>query len=142
MFFTSNRTSELQQRINNLEKRLKEKDKQIEHLLVRRSVIEMLKENIPIQGLAREKYVADISIFYVSIFKDKITHFISLQKEALSQMGRPDREYEIYRSNINCFLLIDDWMQTLTNEHLGDLEEKRSAAELASEFVGELKVKY
>ena len=87
----------------------------------------ILQETIPISQNERRKYCADISIFYSAIFKSKLQHLIGLQFQELAQIGRTELSTNIIRANINCFNLIDDWMQLMTNEHLGNLEEARNA---------------
>lgn len=133
-------------RIPELQNKIKEQEEIIKNLEAERdarhSIKGMLTEAIPMSATERRKYVSDIALFYSTIFKNKIPHFITLQQEALSQVGRSEREYDIYRSNINCFYLIDDWMQERTNEHFGDLEESRINAINGEELVDNLRTKY
>ena len=102
----------------------------------------MLKESIPISETGRKKYVADISVFYASVFREKLQHFIGLQLEELAQIGRTELSTNIIRSNINCFRLIDEWMEKMTNEHLGNLENVRQNLEIDKEFISDLKDRY
>ncbi len=122
----------LQQQIKNLE----------EQLVIKNKLVSLFEESIPIEGNARKRYVADIALFYQTVFKEKIKHFIGLQMEELAQIGRTESANDIIRANINCFRLIDTWMETKTNEHLGNLEEMRSAFGEGDEFRQKLKETY
>lgn len=102
----------------------------------------LLDEAIPEGETKRKRYMADISLFYSTIFRDKLKHFIGLQMEELSKLGRTEKEYEIFRSNINCFHLINDWMELRTNEHLGNLEELRNKFIDDKEFINNFKKTY
>jgi hypothetical protein len=98
----------------------------------------MLKESIPFEQVARKKYMSDIALFYQTIFKDKLQHFIYLQMEELAQIGRTELGGNIIRSNINCFRLIDSWMEEMTNEHIGNVEEIRKSFGESEELINDL----
>jgi len=128
------------------EKRIKELENEIKTLreekTARDSVVFFLDEKIPKEEKARKKYMADISFFHNTIFKDKITQFISLQQEQLSQIGHPEKQYDIWRSNINCFRLIDEWMERCSSEYYGDLQEIRSRLDNDDDFINKIKETY
>jgi hypothetical protein len=46
------------------------------------------------------------------------------------------------RSNINCFRLIDEWMQKMSNEHVGNIEEIRNRFKDNESFINNLKETY
>lgn len=98
----------------------------------------ILKESIPFSQSERKKYVSDIALFYQSIFKKKIEHFIGLQLEELAQIGRTELGNNIIRANINCFRLIDTWMEKMTNEHVGNLESIRKSLDEGEDFINKL----
>ena len=78
----------------------------------------ILEESIPFAQNERKKYVSDIALFYQTIFKSKLQHFIGLQLEELAQIGRTELGNNVIRANINCFRLVDTWMEKMTNEHV------------------------
>jgi hypothetical protein len=99
-----------------------------EELSVRREPIEVLDKKIMGED-KRKKYISDIYIFYNNIFKNKLAELIQDQKDALSALGLPEKIYDIYRSNINCLHLFQDWFERCEVEHLGDIEEKKMEQE-------------
>ncbi len=108
----------------------------------RRSVIYLLNEKTPENVNERKTYMADITTFYRKIFKSKIDHMISAQKDALSILGRTVLEYDLFRSNINVLFLIDDWMSQCEREHLSDIGEARQKAEDSLGIISEMEGKY
>lgn len=102
----------------------------------------ILEESIPFTQAERKKYVSDIALFYQTTFKKKLQHFIGLQLEELAQIGRTELGNNIIRANINCFRLIDSWMEKMTNEHVGNLEEIRESFVEGEEFTNKLNKKY
>lgn len=102
----------------------------------------MLEEAIPVEQVARREYTSDIAFFYAKHFKKKLQHFIGLQLEELSQIGRSEVMNDMIRSNINCFRLIDEWMDKMTKEHLGDLQEVRNSFKDGDTLSRELKETY
>jgi len=102
----------------------------------------LLNESIPIGNTERKKYVSDISYFYASIFKDKLQHFIGLQLVELARVGQTELMTQTIRSNINCFRLIDEWMQKMSNEHVGNIEEIRNRFKDNESFINNLKETY
>lgn len=102
----------------------------------------MLEESIPVEGNARKRYVADIALFYHSVFKNKLQHFIGEQMVELSKIGQSELMTNIIRSNINAFHLIDTWMLQRQNEHLGNLEQMRQAFGTEDQFTEEFKKTY
>ncbi len=130
-------TKEGKTRLDNRIKELEEVAK------ARKSVELLLEESIPLSADRRAKYMSEIALFYTSVFKEKLKHFIGLQLEELSQIGRTGVADNIIKSNINCFRLIDEWMEEKTNEHLGDLQNARDAAlDGETDFINEMKNKY
>jgi len=101
-----------------------------------------LEESIPFTQTERKKYVSDIALFYQTVFKKKLQHFIGLQLEELAQIGRTELGNNIIRANINCFRLIDSWMEKMTNEHVGNLEEARESFKEGEELISNLNKKY
>jgi len=101
-----------------------------------------LEDSIPIGETDRKKYVSDVAFFYSSIFKEKIKHFIGDQLEELSQVGRTEKGNDIIRSNINCFRLIDEWMERMTNEHIGNLENLKNRVQQGEQFINNFKGEY
>lgn len=90
----------------------------------------------------RKKYVSDIAAAYVAFFKNQFKEAINAQMQALSEVGRSDEEYKLYRSNINVLRLLEDWMILKTNEHLGDLEEARNRVEETKDFTSNFRETY
>lgn len=137
------RKTELENRIRDLEIQIKELHRDKEDLMLRRfSVMDTLDESIPEGATERRAYMTDVTNFYVRVFRKKIPHFISMQLDMLSKMGQTERQYDVYRSNINVFYLIDDWMQRCEREYLGDLEAQRDDVTEDLEFVEKLKGDY
>lgn len=101
-----------------------------------------LEESIPKEQTERKKYVSDIAFFYATIFKKKLEHFIGLQLLELSQIGRTEENYKIIRANINCFRLIQEWMEEITNEHMGNLNEVRNSFDDGKDFLEKIKIEY
>lgn len=127
------------ERIQVLEKEIKTLKKELE---IKNLVSSLLDEAIPKGETERKRYMADISLFYATIFKEKLKHFIGLQMVELSWLGRSEKEYDTIRSNINCFHLINDWMAERTNEHLGNLEELRKKFKDDDEFISNFRNTY
>jgi hypothetical protein len=121
-------------------------EKEIERLKarleLRDSIGFLLDESIPEEQTKRKRYMADISLFYGSIFKDKLKHFIGLQMEELSRFGRSKESEDFIRGSINVFRLIDEWMALRTNEHLGNLEELRNSHKDDKDFISNFKKIY
>lgn len=123
---------QLQEKIKNLEQQLEFKNQ----------LVFVLEESIPTAQTERKKYMGEVALFYGSVFKSKIQHFISLQMEELAQIGRTELGTNMIRANINCFRLIDDWMNKCSNEHFGDLQEARNSFNENSKIINNLKEKY
>lgn len=144
--FWKNRSKEiatLQEKIAALEKLNAAREERIKFLeALRKEVFFLLEESIPVNQTERKRYMGDISLFYGKIFKDKLKHFIGIQLEFLSKLGRTREEDMVTRCNINCFNLIDDWMNERTNEHLGDLQVMRSRVETDEQFKNKFKETY
>lgn len=102
----------------------------------------LMNEKVPIEQNARNTYFSDITLFYRKIFKDKIAHMISGQKDALTIIGKTEREYEYFRACVNCFYLLDEWFYHGEREHLSTLEEKRQLVENSIGTVDEISRKY
>ncbi len=115
---------------------------QLEKKQIDKKLLFILQEAIPDTQNGRKKYVSDIALFYQTVFKKKLQHFIGLQLEELAQIGRTELGSNIIRSNISCFRLIDEWMEKMTNEHLGNLEEVRESFKEGEDLVNNLKKKY
>jgi len=129
---TSEETLQLNKRIKELEEEVLWKDK----------LIFSLEDSIPKAQSNRKRYVGDIALFYQSIFKEKLKHFIGDQLEELAQIGRTELSSNIIRSNINCFRLIGDWMELKTNEHIGNVEEMRGRSDTDKDFINNMKTTY
>lgn len=143
MFNFKNRRTVLEQKVIDLEIQNKELRESNEKLLLRRfSVIDTLNESIPEGATDRRAYMTDVVTFYTRIFEKKLPHFISVQLDSLSKLGLSDRDYDIFRSNINVFYLIDDWMNECKREYLGDLEQQRLDVTEELNFVEKLKGDY
>jgi len=111
-------------------------------LELRDSIGFLLDEAIPKGETQRKRYMADISLFYSTIFKEKLKHFIGEQMEELSRFGRSREGDDFIRASIEVFRLINEWMLTRTNEHLGNLEELRSKVKDDNEFISKFKTIY
>lgn len=111
-------------------------------LELRDSIGFLLDEAIPKGETQRKRYMADISLFYSTIFKEKLKHFIGMQMEELSRFGRSREGDDFIRASINVFRLIDEWMLKRTNEHLGNLEELRNKVSDDKEFINKFKTIY
>lgn len=111
-------------------------------LELRDSIGFLLDEAIPKGETQRKRYMADISLFYSTIFKEKLKHFIGEQMEELSRFGRSREGDDFIRASISVFRLIDEWMLVRTNEHLGNLEELRSKVKDNNEFISKFKTIY
>lgn len=124
-------------------KKLEEEQKELKDILyARNSVSFLLEESIPKEQNERKTYMGDIALFYISIFKEKLKHFVGLQMQELSQVGREEKVNEIFRSNINCFNLISEWMEERTKEHLGNLEVMRNSFDEDDKFINNFKETY
>lgn len=119
----------------------KPKGKTQEQQEIDKKLIFTLDESIPTSQNERKKYMSDIALFS-SIFRPKIGHFIGLQLLELAQIGRTEIGDNIIRSNINCFRLIDEWLEKRSNEHFGNLEQTRQSFDEGKELIDELKKKY
>ena len=141
--FRSKEIATLQEKIRVLEKIRVENEERIKNLEApRKELLFMLEEAIPKDQTGRKKYMGDIPVFYTTTFKEKLKHFIGEQLSELSQIGRSVELQNIIRANINCFNLIDEWMEKCTNEHLGNLTEMRNSFENEKEFISALKKTY
>lgn len=114
------------------------KDKLVEN----KSIGFLLDESIPEGETKRKRYMADISLFYGTIFREKLKHFIGMQMEELSKFGRSKEGDDFIRASISVFRLINEWMELRTNEHLGNLEEMRSKFGDDKEFINNFKKTY
>ena len=136
---------QLKNKIESLDISLKERDEYIKELeslnKVFNSTSFLLEESIPPGETDRKRYVADIAFFYGSSFKVKLEHFIGMQMIELSQIGRTEKGNDIIRANVNCFRLIDEWCEKMTNEHLGNLEGLRNQFE-GDDFINKMKETY
>jgi len=122
---------------------LKKRIQELEELLKLKNDFKfLLDESIPKEANERKRYMGDIALFYGSIFKKKLEHFIGTQMLELSQLGRSEKMNDVIRANINCFRLIDEWMDEKTKEHFGDLEEMRKAFNNQEDFINEIKQNY
>lgn len=133
---------QLKNKIASLEITLKQKESQLLELEKLRTVLFVLDESIPEGETLRKKYVSDIAFFYGTVFQEKLKHFIGMQMEELSQVGRSEEMYAIIRSNINCFRLIDEWCDKMTKEHFGNLEALRQQASGQDDFINKMKQEY
>jgi len=122
-----------------LQKRIKELEEELE---IKNKLIFALEDSVPKIPTERKKYVADIHFFYATIFKNKIKHFIGMQLEELAQVGRSELGSNILRSNINCFRLIQEWFERMSNEHMGDVEEINNSLDSNKDFINKLKKTY
>lgn len=122
-----------------LQLKIKELEDQLEY---KNKLVFLLEESIPTEQSLRKEYVSDVSFFYAKIFKNKLQHFISQQLMELAQIGRSELMNNTLRANINCFRLLDDWCQTLSNEHFGDLEEARKNFKEDEKFIKNIKNEY
>lgn len=142
----NNRTPELQNKIIDLEAKLKEKDAVIEKmhglLNAHNTLIEFFDEHKTDNETERKKYVSDVTMSYVTVFKKQFPQFIFDQQQFLSMFGRSEKEYDIIRCNINVIRLFEEWMIRMTNEHLGDLEESRNKVEETEDFTNNLRETY
>jgi len=126
-----------------LREKIAEQEKMIRTLEApRKELFALFEEAIPKDQNGRKKYMGDVSLFYTTLFKEKLRHFIGDQLNELAKIGRSERGEDMIRSNINCFRLIDEWMEKCTNEHLGDLEEMRNRFQNDKDFTNELKKTY
>jgi hypothetical protein len=112
----------------------------IKELRFRRSIISVLEENVPKEQEERKQYVQQIAHFY-SIFKDKLAHMVSQQKDTLAMIGLTKQEEDILRSNISCLNLIDEWFDMKTKEHFGDLHAIRESLDGDEDIINNLKQK-
>jgi len=122
-----------------LQKRIKELEEQLEF---KNMLSFVLNDPVPEGETARKKYVSDIALFYQSVFREKLKHFIGLQLEELAQIGRTELSTNVIRANINCFRLIDEWMNAKANEHIGNVEEIRKSLGEDQEFINKMKEDY
>lgn len=127
------------QEILQLQEKIKKLEEQLEF---KNQLVFVLNDSTPEAQTERKKYMGEIALFYGSIFKSKIQHFISLQMEELAQIGRTELGTNIIRSNINCFRIIDEWMEKCSNEHFGDLQEARNSFDENSKIINNIKKTY
>lgn len=111
-------------------------------IAIRRSVVDLMSEAIPKEQQSRRGYMQAVAAFYGTAFKDKLAHLIYQQKDTLSRLGLTKQEEDIFRSNINCLNLIDEWFEARTNEYLGDLHQVRENLDQDGEFINNIKDKY
>lgn len=111
-------------------------------LSVRRSVVDLFEESIPKDQSDRKDYMSKIAVFYGTVFKSKLAHMIYQQKDTLSKLGLTKQEEDIFRSNINCLHLIDEWCEQRTNEYLGDIRQMQEGVDDDNIFISNLKSKY
>lgn len=90
------------------------------------SIVEKWENDIPNDTEKREAYLSNITIHYKNVMKDQLARMIEEQRDALSKIDLPDYYTQIYRSNINCLLLIKGFYERCQTEYLGMLQEKRS----------------
>lgn len=128
-----------QEKIHTLEKEIETLKKELE---IKNLVSSLLEEAIPKGETERKRYMADISLFYATIFKDKLKHFIGMQMEELSRFGRSEKGDDFIRASIENFRLINQWMEERTNEHLGNLEELRKKFKSDEEFISNFRNTY
>lgn len=102
----------------------------------------ILEESIPVAQEERKKYVSDIAFFYSTVFKQKLKHFIGMQLEALATEGRPVVSDQFIRCSISCFRLIDEWCETMTNEHIGNMTQVRNSLDDNKIIINEFDKKY
>lgn len=142
--FRSKEIATLQEKIRRLEEENRNFLKQIEKLEApRKELLFILDDAVPKDQNGRKKYMGDVALFYTSTFKEKLKHFIGEQMRSLSKFGRGVGESDdVLRANINCFNLIDEWMEKCTNEHLGNLTEMRNSFGDGKKFISELKKTY
>lgn len=95
----------------------------------RLSVVESWEDTVPEDSEKRQQYMSDITMHYNNVMKSRIGKMIDDQKEALSKIDCPAQYAQIYRSNINCLLLMKGFYERCQAEHLGTLHEKRQEVE-------------
>lgn len=122
-----------------LRNRIKELEQQLEF---KNQLRFTLDDSIPKDQNGRKEYMSNVAAFYALVFKNKIPNFISLQMEELAQIGRTELGSNVIRSNINCFRIIDEWMQDCTNEHMGNLNEARQSFNEDDKIISNIKEKY
>lgn len=127
--FIKDKTEELELSNRQLQKKVEslqyENGKLQQEMVFRKYVDKQLEESKPQSAQEREKYMADVTIFYNNILKKKLAEMIREQQSELSRMDLSDKFTDIIRSNINCLNLIIDWFERCQVEHLGDLQNKR-----------------
>lgn len=128
-------------RFKKLEQENEKLKKELELVKFQRSIVISLEELIPLSQNERKEYVGRIAVFYRTVFKDKIQHFISEQLKALSRLGLTSQEEMILRSNINCFQLIDEWCESKSNEHYGNLIEAKNQSDSVFDVISNIKEK-
>mgnify|MGYP001174082629 FL=1 len=124
-----------------MKKTIKEKIP-IEQQKIENKLSFILDEAIPTNPTERKKYMSDCAFFYATVFKEKLKHFIGMQLEELSLIGRTEKGTDIIRAHISAFRLIDEWFKINTNEHLGNLEEIRNSLEEGEKLADKLKKIY
>jgi len=129
----------ISQEILQLQEKIKELEQQ---LTFKNEIVALLNESIPETQNERKKYMGDVALFYSSIFKNKLKHFITQQLEELAQIGRTELSTNIIRANINVFRLIDEWMEERTNEHIGNIEQIRRSFDNEDDFINNMKKTY
>ncbi len=135
----SNRIPELQNKI----KEQNETIKKLESLVyAHNSLLEFFDDTKKMSETERKKYVSDVAMAYVTVFKKQFPKFIFDQQQALSIYGRSKDEYDIFRCNINVIRLFEEWMIKMTNEHLGDLEAAREKVSETEEFTSNFRETY
>lgn len=142
----NNRTPELHNKIKDLERIVKEQEAVIENmkglLNAHNTLLEFFDATKQMSETERKKYVSDVTMCYVTVFKKQFPQFIFDQQQFLSIIGRSEKEYDIIRCNINVIRLFEEWMIRMTNEHLGDLEESRNKVEETEDFTSNLRETY
>lgn len=123
--------------------RLKEENERLKGEIEARSSIKAsFEDSIPKDQTGRKNYVSQIAAFYGVIFKEQLRTMVGQQLQMLSRVGLTKQEEDIFRSNINCLHLINEWCEERTNEHLGNLQNLREQLEDSSDITSEIRDKY
>jgi len=108
---------------------------------IRSSIEYSLESIIPKEHTQRRNFMKDVAGFYGIIFRKQLALMKSQQLEFLSMINLTKVEEDIYRSNINCLHLIDEWFEKCTNEHFSDLNSVKQELESENNITN-LKDKY
>ena len=125
-----------------IEKLKKENQELRDELLARTLFIKQFDSSLPNDYEKRKAACLNIHTIYQMTLKKQLANMIAEQAETLALIGTSEKLSDIYRSNINCLRLIDEWFESRSNEYLAMINEGSQELENQSDFISGLVTKY